>query len=207
MTHPPCRLLPAGEFVDELVMVRADPLRQEHVQRLPECLGRRPAEDLLGAPVEMDDSIVLIHGHHGVRGNGEDPGEHRVRSVPFFLETLTLRERRPHCPLAAERKAHPSDRAEQRAKSPPRCDVSRAEQVARSESERDEKDSDREGERDRNRANLYEWHSRRHARAARRGVTFSRAGPTSTQTARSQRGGQSRASPGCAACTCPPSSG
>ena len=62
--------------------VGAESLGQEHREVLPAHLVRRVAEDPLGAFVEEDDPLLVVHGDHGVGRDGQQAGEQLGRQRP-----------------------------------------------------------------------------------------------------------------------------
>jgi hypothetical protein len=89
--HPAGRNRRCGEVANVLAVHRAEPLRQQDIQRPTEDLRRRPAEDLLRALVEQHDALVLVHRDDRIRCDRHDAGEVRRRNAQRARSRLDRR--------------------------------------------------------------------------------------------------------------------
>ena len=78
LAHAPRLDLGAAEARDLLLVVRAVPLRNKHLDPLADDLLRRPAENLLGPLIEKGDALALIHADHRVGSDSNDLSEYLV---------------------------------------------------------------------------------------------------------------------------------
>ncbi len=78
------------EALDVLTMSLAKPLGDQRVERSPDGLRLRVAEDLLRAIVEDGDSLLVIDGDDRVGRDRDDPGELRLRLLEPLLRDLDL---------------------------------------------------------------------------------------------------------------------
>lgn len=79
--HPTRRRDTGTELPDVSAVCLTKALGEQNVQRASDDLGRGPAEDLFGALVEMHDPLRLIYRDDGVRGDGQNLREHRLRRL------------------------------------------------------------------------------------------------------------------------------
>ena len=75
LAHQPRPAMRLPEAVHVSAMGVAEAGRQQHLEILAAHLGRRPAEDPLGALIEEDDSLLVVHRDHRVGGDGEQARE------------------------------------------------------------------------------------------------------------------------------------
>ena len=136
VSHAPRRLGAAAELVDERVMLLAEARRQQRVQRLTNRIARRPAKYFLGAAIEMNDAMVLVHRDHGVSGDRQDASEHRVGCVTFILEALPLGDERADRLLSSRREANGDYRDNERRETQPGLDIAGARDVANRKADR-----------------------------------------------------------------------
>ena len=100
-----------------------------------------PYEDLFRAAIEVNDVVRFVDRNDGIGGDRQNVREHRVRSAPFLIETLTLRELGPYESLSQQCERDCRRCKRQRRKSGARGSTSTAKEVVHRERERNEQDS------------------------------------------------------------------
>jgi hypothetical protein len=103
--------------------------------------------------------VILIHGHHRIGGNREDPREHRVGRVAILLEALLLGKPGAYRVLPPERE-HDRPESRRECRDPePGSGAPTAKEILQREDERNEQDAQRNAERDLDRANSKSRHA------------------------------------------------
>ena len=79
LSHAPGGNPGVRELLQVVAVTVGNGARKEPIERLAEHLGRRVAEDLLGAAVEQPDAVMAIHADDGVGCDLDDGGQSRIR--------------------------------------------------------------------------------------------------------------------------------